>query len=98
MYKVIECSTNRSKPAFNYEKAIWVTKSELLEYIRIGRSRVTNLMNSGDWKEGIHWVRPTGKQLLFCLPLILDWMVNHADPQAHERAIANFLKSLPSNQ
>jgi hypothetical protein len=49
------------------------------------------------WHEGIHWWKEGGR-VLFNLVLIEDWLVNQNDPAAHERAIDQWVKRLPSNQ
>lgn len=53
---------------------------------------------SGKWHEGIHWQRINSRCILYNLSLILDWVANRANPDAHQRAIDHYLASLPSNQ
>lgn len=53
---------------------------------------------SGKWIEGIHWQRVNSRSVLYNLPLILDWIANRSDPQAHQRAIEAYLSELASNQ
>ncbi|MDZ8055202.1 MAG: excisionase family protein [Aulosira sp. ZfuVER01] len=69
-------------------------------------SQTTGLSNStfkkyrlsGVWLEGIHWQRLNSRSVLYNLPLILDWVANHKAPAVHQKAIENYLRSLPSNQ
>ncbi|MGA7934970.1 MAG: hypothetical protein WCA35_15595 [Kovacikia sp.] len=49
--------------------------------------------------EGVHYIRiGEHKGILYNRPLIIDWMINRRFPNVHQRAIDNFLASLPSNQ
>ena len=50
------------------------------------------------WLEGVHWVRLTAKTIRYNWPLIRDWLHNQEDPEAHQRAIANYQAQLLSNQ
>lgn len=52
---------------------------------------------SGKWLEGIHWQRINSRCVLYNLTLILDWIANSDDLKAHQKAIDNYLTSLPSN-
>lgn len=52
----------------------------------------------GKLTEGIHFVRQNQRLVLYNAALLADWIQNRADPQAHQRAIDNYLISLPSNQ
>jgi uncharacterized protein YbgA (DUF1722 family) len=48
--------------------------------------------------EGIHWVRRSERAILYNVTLLEDWIVNHkTNPEAHQRAIDAYLRSLPSN-
>jgi hypothetical protein len=47
--------------------------------------------------EGVHWAR-CGKSVLYNIPLLEDWVANHAaNPEAHQKAIDDYRKSLPSH-
>ncbi len=48
--------------------------------------------------EDIHWLRLGKNHILYCLPLILDFLNNRHDPAAHQRAIENYQATLLSNQ
>ncbi len=48
--------------------------------------------------QGIHYTTVNGRLLLYNLPLMLDWLANRHDPDAHLRAIENFQASLLSNK
>jgi hypothetical protein len=49
-------------------------------------------------QEGIHWVRQSSRHTLYNVDLLRDFIANRASPEAHERAIAAYLESLPSSQ
>jgi adenosyl cobinamide kinase/adenosyl cobinamide phosphate guanylyltransferase len=54
---------------------------------------------SGTLPEGLYWFRLNSRVVLYCLPLVLDWLLNHKnDPIAHQQAIENFQALLLSNQ
>jgi hypothetical protein len=56
-------------------------------------------IRSGEFKEGIHYFRPSGSSsLIWNLPILEDWLVNGPDSPAHQRAIENWLSRLPSSQ
>lgn len=65
----------------------------------IGRSRefVGKLRKSGEWVDGIHYVKMSPKSILYNLELCRDYLVNFNSPSAHQRAIEVFLESLPSS-
>ena len=49
------------------------------------------------WQEGIHWWQEGGRKI-YNLVLIKDWVMNQHDSVAHQRAIEQWAKQLPSNQ
>jgi hypothetical protein len=59
---------------------------------------VKYLMRTGKLQPGIHYVKPDKNSTRFNLPLLLDWVVNRGNEQAHQRAIELFASLLPSNQ
>lgn len=61
------------------------------------RDTLIDLEKQGKLMEGVHFVR-LGTQRRYVVPLMLDRMINLHDDQAHERAVMNWLNSLPSNQ
>lgn len=55
--------------------------------------------SSGSLPEGLYWFRLNSRVVLYCLPLVLDWLLNHKnDPIAHQPAIENFQDMLLLNQ
>ncbi len=49
-------------------------------------------------QEGIHWIRLDGGDVRFNVSLMEDFYSNKINPGAHEKAIENYLRSLPSSQ
>jgi hypothetical protein len=74
-------------------------RASLLSY-ETGLSRTTlkRYRLQGVWQEGIHWQRLNSRSVLYNKPLVMDWIANRTNPQAHQRAIENYLSSLLSNQ
>lgn len=50
------------------------------------------------WVEGIHYTRPNGQEVLYNKQLLLDWLANRHDLDAHLRAVEIYQASLLSNQ
>lgn len=49
--------------------------------------------------EGVHWVKSGERSVLYNVPLLEDWLLNHKNnPEAHKRAIEAHRQSLPSSQ
>lgn len=76
----------------------FVKGKKLSQEIGLSVSTFKRYRLQGVWQEGIHWRRLNSRVVLYNLPLILDWIANQADPQAHQRAVEAYLASLPSNQ
>ncbi len=51
-----------------------------------------------DMIEGAHYTLVNPRVTLYNIELVCDWVVNRNAPQAHQRAIEIYLKSLPSNR
>jgi hypothetical protein len=76
----------------------FIKRKELTEQISLSQSKIKQLIRSGEWIEGVHFTRYSSRMNLFNLRLIQDWLANHHDPTSHQRAIENFLNTLPSNR
>lgn len=53
---------------------------------------------SGLLIENIHWIKFNSRVVRYNAPLLLDFLQNRNDPQAHQRAIESYQTTLPSNQ
>lgn len=79
-------------------EVIFIGKHEAAKLIGFAPDTLKKLRAKGILREGIHWIRINSRCVRYNKVLLLDWVLNRGDPQAHERAIAAFLLSLPSNQ
>ena len=61
--------------------------------------KLKQLRTDGLLPERIYWVRiPGSTNILWNVPLVIDWLVNGPDSPDHQKAVENFLASLPSSQ
>jgi hypothetical protein len=80
------------------EKSMFSTKQLIIQETGFSASSLKRFRLSGVWIEGIHWVRVGSRKTLYNRELILDWLVNQCNPEAHQKAIEIYLSRLPSNQ
>ncbi len=53
----------------------------------------------GKLQKDIHWVSVNSRVVRYNKTLLIDWIQNHqSNPQAHLKAVENYLSSLPSSQ
>lgn len=71
---------------------------DLCRVVPYQRTKIKNLVRSGQWVSGLHYVTDPNGDRLYNLTLIADWVANINDPVAHERACELYVASLPSNQ
>ena len=64
-----------------------------LSYETLKKYRLSGLL-----LEGIHWIKLNSRVVRYNALLLLDWIQNRNDPQAHQRAIDAYQASLISNQ
>lgn len=65
----------------------------------LSRSTLKRYRLSGKLTEGIHWIRLNSRNTKYNLTLLLDWIQNQISaPNAHQKAVDNYLATLPSNQ
>jgi Putative excisionase (DUF1233) len=76
----------------------YVKAKALTEKTQLCTRTFSRLRASKTWEEGIHFFRISKSLILYNLPLIEDWIANSQHPEHHEKAIENFLASLPSSQ
>jgi hypothetical protein len=72
-------------------------KTKLIESTGLTASAIKNYRLSS-WEIGIHFQRMGHSTVVYNLPLILDWIANHHQPDLHNIAIKNYLKELPSSR
>lgn len=62
-------------------------------------SKLSRNRREWGWINGVHFFkRDKGSTVLYNQPMIEDWLVNANNPHAHQRAIENFRRSLPSGK
>jgi hypothetical protein len=61
-------------------------------YHSLKKLRRNNLQN------GIHFVVLGPRKIVYNAGLLIDWIANFNDPELHEIAVQNYLRSLPSSQ
>jgi hypothetical protein len=74
------------------------TKRVISQVTGLSDSTLKQYRLSGIWIEGIHWQRLNSRCVLYNLPMILDWVAHRYYPEAHQRTIDDYLRSLSSNQ
>jgi CHAD domain-containing protein len=77
---------------------LFVTKRQASAYLNLSDATLKKYRMQGVWIEGVHWVRLNSRCVRYNLELLKDWVQNHNDPTAHQRAIAAYQASLLSNQ
>ncbi|QYO68426.1 excisionase family protein [Leptolyngbya sp. 7M] len=82
----------------NHEPFRFVKKREISKLTGLSGDTLKKYRLSGLLCEDIHWIRINSKVVLYNLPLMLDWLQNIHDPQAHQRAIEAYMTSLLSRQ
>ncbi len=88
----------QSTPIFadkNTVRDLLGVRNGTLKTWRIGRA---DLGVAPVLREGIHWIRQSPRMTLYNVDLLRDFIANRGNPTAHDRAIANYLSSLPSSQ
>lgn len=76
----------------------FVDKKNATQSLNLSGETLKRYRLSGEWIEGIHWVRLNSRCVRYNLELIQDWFHNRNDPQAHWRAIEIYQERLLSNQ
>ncbi len=65
---------------------------------KIARSTQKKYRLSGVWAEGVYWFRLGSRKTVLNLDLIELWVRLHRQPEALQRAIAEYQAKLPENQ
>ena len=77
---------------------LFASKRQATECLNMSASTLKRYRRSGEWIEGLHWVRINSRCIRYNLELLKDWLHNREDPVAHSRAIAIYQKTLLNNQ
>ncbi|MGD1908306.1 MAG: hypothetical protein ACFB0C_20275 [Leptolyngbyaceae cyanobacterium] len=98
-----------AEKGYEYIHSAWrqVSKRNLLSEVEISAStlkkwRLGGVKDNGEILlpkliEDIHWSRVGSQKILYNIDLIKDFLHNQRNPEAHNRAIDLYLKSLPSS-
>ncbi|GAB4218195.1 MAG: hypothetical protein OHK0012_25990 [Synechococcales cyanobacterium] len=78
-------------------KELFVDPHSLQEKLGLTANTLQTLRKEGSLLQGIHYTEVNSRLILYNLPLMIDWLVNRHDPEAHLRAIEQFQYSLLSN-
>lgn len=85
--------------SFNSQNYQFVSKQVVTELTGLSGDTLKRYRLQGKLQKDIHWVTLNSRVVRYNLSLVLDWLQNHvSNPQAHTRAIENYLASLPSSQ
>jgi hypothetical protein len=88
-------SSERVKTATQFE---FVTKYEISQLTGLAPATLKRYRLSGCLTEGIHWVKLNARVVRYNKPLMRDWVQNQGYPHLHQKAIENYLATLPSHE
>ncbi|MEM1279434.1 MAG: hypothetical protein AAGG53_05280 [Cyanobacteria bacterium P01_H01_bin.152] len=77
---------------------LFVSKRQASECLSLSGSTLKKYRLSGEWIEGIHWVRLNSRCVRYNLELLKDWLHNQGNPKAHMRAIEVYQQGLLSSR
>lgn len=72
----------------------FVTKHKIIEYLNLSEATLKKYRRSGEWLEGVHWVRVNSRCVRYNLDLIEDWMNYRHDPEVHLRKVIAYQRAL----
>jgi tRNA(His) 5'-end guanylyltransferase len=87
-----------SQATQSQQQAVWCNKHEAAKILGLSEFTLKNLRLNNQLIEGIHWVRFSSRCVRYNAELLKDWAATRMDSAQHDRAISNYLNSLPSNQ
>jgi hypothetical protein len=76
---------------------IWGKLAQLRRFVHPYAKSTTQRLRKTHWTEGLHWRTDHAGDVIYNLPLLLDWLATGGD-DSHKRACELFLAGLPSNQ
>jgi len=62
----------------------YLTTDELSQQIKMSPGSIRNLVWKKELKQGVHYVKPTGRKLLFVWSNIEDWLFSGKAPRKPE--------------
>jgi hypothetical protein len=91
-------SRSTAKQLHSHSHFQFVKKRQISELTGLSSDTLKKYRLSRLLIEDIHWVRVNAKLVLYNVPLIMDWLQNISDPQAHRRAIEAYQATLLSSK
>jgi hypothetical protein len=76
----------------------WCDKHEASRIAGLSALTLRDWRLSGKLVEGIHWVRFGSRCVRYNAELLRDFVATQPNPGVHQRAVDNYLASLPSNK
>lgn len=94
---------SQKKSEKHLETQVWIDKHDAAKILGLSSHTLKKLRSEKAREadrllEGIHFVRYGGYCVRYNTELLKDYAATRCDPEAHKRAIAAYLASLPSNQ
>lgn len=75
----------------------WLSKADAAALIGLSPHTLRRYRERGSWKEGIHYSKLSQNTVVYNERLVLDWVANRNNPDAHKRAIERYLVELSAN-
>lgn len=64
----------------------YLTTQELSERIKMAPGTIRNLVWKKEFKEDVHYIKPTGRKLLFIWSSVEEWLFRKSDHNSFNRA------------
>lgn len=71
----------------------YLTTDELSDWIKMAPGTIRNLVWKGEFKENIHYVKPTSRKLLFKMSGVEAWLHNRSSPVSKDNNLRGKNKS-----
>lgn len=75
----------------------WLDKNDTAALIGLSPHTLRRYREKGIWEEGVHYSKLNQNTVVYNERLVLDWVANRSNPDAHKRAIERYLMELSAN-
>jgi len=75
-------------------KPIWANDETVQKLFGLTANQLKTLRLSGDFVEGIHYVRINNKSVLYAVPVVENFIANRLEPKAHQVFCELWLKKI----
>lgn len=75
----------------------WLGKTDMAALIGLSAHTLRRYREQGEWQEGIHYSKLNQNTVVYNERLVLDWVANRNNQDAHKRAIERYLMELSAN-